>query len=546
MKEFTHLYLTLDQTNKTGEKVEILARYFKNVKPDEKTWALSLLAGRRLRRQVKTTLLREWAADQAKIPNWLFDECYDHTGDLAETIALLLPPPQKQSHHTLAHWAERLTDLKGQSQIEQKHLILDAWSTLSTSERFVFNKLITGAFRIGVSRALIIRALSEVTGMEKSHLAHRLMGNWEPAETTYAELLHPSNDETVALSRPYPFCLSHALDKPPEDLGDLDQWLIEWKWDGIRGQAIFRSGEFFLWSRGEELVSDQFPELQQLQRTLPDGTVLDGEILPYQSGRPLGFGILQTRLGRKTITPRLLREAPVTFVAYDLLESEGIDIRERPLRERRKLLTKLLTNRSSRPGPPLLLLSEPLILSTWSEVAKNRKQARDHFAEGLMIKDLESTYQAGRTKGIWWKWKLDPLTVDAVLIQAQPGHGRRATLYTAYTFALWENGELIPFAKAYSGLTDKEIRQVDAFVKANTLEKHGPVRSIKPELVFELGFENVAHSKRHRAGLAVRFPRILRWRHDKPAQEADTLENLQSLVQSLPIPPSGPEQLQLF
>lgn len=544
MKALADLYLALDQTNKTTEKLEILVRFFRGAPPDEKVWALALLSGRRPRRQVNTTRLREWAAERANIPAWLFDECHDHVGDLAETIALLLPPPEGRTERSTGEWVEILNQLKGLGEQEQQRVLVDAWDCLSPGERLVFNKLITGEFRVGVSQALVTRALSEVTGVEKSLLAHRLMGRWNPGEISFDDLV--SHQRTAAdISQPYPFCLAHALDKPPEELGKVEEWLIEWKWDGIRGQAIRRAESFFLWSRGEELVTDRFPELQQLRGCLPDGTVLDGEILPYQEGRPLGFSLLQTRIGRKSLTRRLLQEAPVVFVAYDLLEWEGEDLRERPLDDRRKLLVEVLGDQPCRSGSPLLLISQEVAAAEWGEVAELRSRAREEYAEGLMIKRRSAPYAAGRPKGIWWKWKVDPLSIDAVLVYAQPGHGRRSTLYTDFTFAVWEGDELVPFAKAYSGLSDREIREVDTFVKRNTVEKHGPVRIVSPELVFELGFESLAPSKRHRAGVAVRFPRILRWRRDKKKEEADTLEALKSLAR-LPAPKAREEQLNLF
>lgn len=545
MKALADLYLALDQTNKTHEKVGILSDYFREAADDEKLWALTLLSGRRPRRQVHTTRMRTWAAEEAGIPAWLFDECYQQTGDLAETIALLLPPPTARTVRSTGEWVQMLGDLKNVGESEQKRVLTDAWKCLSPPERLVFNKLITGEFRVGISQALVTRALSDVTGLDKSILAHRLMGQWNPRDVTFHELLstHSSYED---LSRPYPFCLAHALDKPPEELGSLADWLIEWKWDGIRGQLIRREENLFLWSRGEELVTDRFPELGQLQNSIPPGTVLDGEILPYQD-RPLGFSVLQTRIGRKSITPKLLREAPVVFMAYDLLEWEGRDLRALPLRERREQLVAAFADQPSRQGNPLLLISEELSVTDWSDVSKKRMQARKFFAEGLMLKGRETPYASGRPKGIWWKWKVDPLTVDAVLVYAQPGHGRRSGLYTDYTFAVWDGEELAPFAKAYSGLSDREIREVDSFVKRHTLARKGPVRIVEPDLVFEIGFENVAVSKRHRAGVAVRFPRILRWRRDKPREEADTVETLRSLAR---VPetsePTKPEQLQLF
>jgi DNA ligase 1 len=545
MKALADLYLALDQTNKTLEKVEILADFFLHAPPGEKVWALALLSGRRPRRQVNTTRLREWAAEQAGIPLWLFNECYDHTGDLAETIALLLPPPQARSARSTSEWVEILSQLKGLGEQEQRQVLTDAWDCLSTGERLVFNKLITGEFRIGVSQALVTRALSEVTGTDKTLLAHRLMGNWNPAAISFDALVSSERSATD-ISQPYPFCLAHALDREPQELGPVSDWLIEWKWDGIRGQLIKRSDSLFLWSRGEELVTDRFPELRQLQGCLPDGAVLDGEILPFQAGRPLGFSLLQTRIGRKNVTPQLMRTAPVVFMAYDVLEWEGVDLREKPLQQRRQQLEDFLARQPCRTATPLLLLSEAVEPAGWEQVQELRTRARDHFAEGLMLKRLDSPYAGGRIKGLWWKWKVDPLSVDAVLVHAQPGHGRRATLFTDYTFAVWNGDQLVPFAKAYSGLSDKEIREVDTFVKRHTLEKHGPVRTVAPELVFELGFENIAPSKRHRAGVAVRFPRILRWRRDKKAADADTLDTLKALIH-LPTPAQpARQQLELF
>lgn len=545
MKALADLYLALDQTNKTLEKVEVLAGFFLEAPPEEKVWALALLSGRRPRRQVNTSRLREWAAQRAEIPLWLFDECYHHTGDLAETIALLLPPPEGRTERSTGEWVTILSGLKGLTEREQQRVLVDAWDCLSPGERLVFNKLITGEFRIGVSQALITRALSDMTGVDKALLAHRLMGRWDPQEISFDELVSPER-AAGDMSQPYPFCLAHALDKEPRELGPVGEWLIEWKWDGIRGQLIRRGDSLFLWSRGEELVTDRFPELQQLHGCLPDGAVLDGEILPYKDDRPLGFSVLQTRLGRKSITRRLLQEAPVVFVAYDVLEWEGHDVRELPLRDRRAKLVDFLRQQPCRTGAPLLLVSQIIDAASWDDVAAARAQAREKFAEGVMVKRLDAPYASGRPKGIWWKWKVEPISIDAVLVYAQPGHGRRSTLFTDYTFAVWDGGELVPFAKAYSGLSAMEIREVDTFVKRNTVEKHGPVRIVVPELVFELGFENIAASKRHRAGVAVRFPRILRWRRDKKKEDADTLEALKALTNIPDAGACGREQLELF
>ncbi len=546
MTTFAELHAALDRTNKTGEKLALLERFFRLAPDPEKLWTLALLTGRRPRRPVSTARLREWAAARAGIPGWLFEECYQHAGDLGETLHLLLPPAQTSEIRPTGEWFRWLDDLRGLSESEQRALIIEAWDGLPAAERLVFNKLITGGFRVGVSRALVIRALAAAMEMEPDRVARAIMGNWDPRETVFGNLW--KEDPAADLARPYPFCLAHPFTGNPADtLGTPAEWLAEWKWDGIRGQLIKRGGDLFLWSRGEEPVGDRFPELLQLAGCLPDGTVMDGEILPWRDGRPLGFSVLQTRIGRKALTTRLLREAPVVFTAYDLLEWEGRDFRGEPLDRRRERLEHAVAAFAPRRGgAPLLRLSEEVPFQTWEELAALRDESRDRLAEGLMIKKRDAPYPAGRPRGIWWKWKVDPFSVDAVLVQSQPGHGRRSTLHTDHTFAVWSDGALVPFAKAYSGLTDEEIRRVDRFVKTHTTARHGPVRTVAPELVFEIGFEHIARSTRHRAGVAVRFPRILRWREDKPAAEADTLETLKSLTRLPDIPKAKTTQLELF
>jgi DNA ligase-1 len=320
--------------------------------------------------------------------------------------------------------------------------------------------------------------------------------------------------------------LAYALEQAPEELGNENDWLAEYKWDGIRGQIIVRNNEIFIWTRGEELVTEKYPELYALKNILPNGTVLDGELMAYKNNTILSFQHLQKRIGRKTVSKKLLAEIPVAFFAYDILEHNGQDIRELPLMHRRELLEKLLANINH---AGVVLLSEKVTFSSWSELINIQANARNINAEGLMLKNLNAPYEVGRKKGNWWKWKVSPYTIDAVMIYAMQGHGRRANLFTDYTFAVWDNGALVPFAKAYSGLTDKEILAVDKFVKLNTIEKFGPVRSVKAELVFEIAFEGIALSTRHKSGIALRFPRIARWRKDKPAAEANTLDDLKSL-----------------
>ncbi len=527
MRYFAQLFLQLDQTTKTKAKVQALAHYFSQVEDPDKLWTIALLSHKRPKRTVNTTLLRQWAAELSGLPLWLFEESYHIVGDLAETIALVLPEQAAISDATLAYWIDYIQELKDVSEEEKKQRIVLAWQMLSPSERFIFNKLITGGFRVGVSQKLMTRALSQFTGIEENTLAHRLMGNWTPDSTSFNSLILADNPKDQ-LSKPYPFYLAYPLEGEPQSLGSPEAWQVERKWDGIRGQLIVREGEIFVWSRGEELMTDKFPEYHILRNLLPDGTVIDGEILPYKAGKPLPFKLLQTRIGRKNLTKKSLEKAPVILMAYDLLEYEGEDIREKPLSERRNLLEQVVKKSRAK---QLLKLSETLSYSSWEELIPERKASRSHYSEGLMLKRLDSTYQVGRKKGDWWKWKLDPLLIDAVLIYAQQGHGRRANLLTDYTFAVWEGEELVPFTKAYSGLTDAEIKELDTWIKQHTLERFGPVRSVEAHMVFEIAFEGINESKRHKSGVALRFPRINRWRKDKKKEEANTLEELKKLLE---------------
>ncbi len=533
MKGFADLYALLDETTKTGAKVEALRRYFATAPPADAAWAVYFLIGRKPRQVVATGRLRAWAAEAAGIPDWLFQESYDAVGDIAETIALLLPPPEKSSDRPLAEWIEaRLLPLRGRDEDAQRLAMLDAWRELDDRERFVWNKLISGGFRVGVSQQLVTRALGEAAGIDPAVVAHRLMGNWEPSEAFFARLT-ALDAADADLSRPYPFFLAHALEQPLEALGGRDAWQAEWKWDGIRSQLIRRGGQTFLWSRGEELVTERYPEIAAMGEALPDGTAIDGEILPCSEGCVLPFAQLQRRIGRKAVTKAILAQVPVVLVAYDLMESQGEDIRARPLRDRREALATIIESLlAETPAFRSRVWLSPIVEdSTWEGLAGSWAGSRARQAEGLMLKRRESAYGVGRRRGDWWKWKVQPHTIDAVLIAAQRGSGKRASLYTDYTFGVWDDaGKLVTIAKAYSGLTDAEIRRVDAFVRRNMVEKFGPVRTVKPELVFELAFEGLNRSPRHRSGIAVRFPRILRWREDKPAAEADSLATVRALL----------------
>ncbi|HYC30972.1 MAG TPA: ATP-dependent DNA ligase [Gemmatimonadales bacterium] len=527
MRAFARLYAALDETTSTSAKVAALVDYFRAAPPADAAWAIHFLSGRRPKRLVASADLRAWAAAEAALPDWLFEESYQAVGDLAETITLLLPDGGASSDLPLAHWVEaRLLPLRGQDRDVQRAEMVRAWRELGRAERYVWNKLITGSFRVGASARLVERALAVASAIDEGVIAHRLMGGWEPTPEFYARLMAPDTRD-ADISRPYPFYLASPLEEPPEVLGDPGLWGIEWKWDGIRAQLIRRAGRTFLWSRGEELLSGRFPEVEDAATLLPEGTVLDGELLPWAGEAPLPFAQMQRRIGRKTLGRRILEEVPVVLVAYDLLEEGGEDLRSLPFSERRARLAALLART---PSAGRLTLSPVLASAGWDAAAAARREARSVGAEGLMIKRLSSPYGVGRRRGDWWKWKVDPLAVDAVLMYAQPGSGRRAGLYTDYTFGVWEGDQLVPFAKAYSGLTDAEIRKVDAFVRRNTLDKHGPVRVVRPELVFELSFEGIQRSTRHRSGVAVRFPRMTRWRTDKPASDADTLETVKALL----------------
>ncbi len=527
MEHFTRLFTLLDRSNKTNTKLAALIAYFETAAPEDAAWALAYLLGKKAKNPVNATQLRQWAAEAANIPLWLLDDCYLTVGDLAETIALLLPLEGQGSNHPLHWWVhERLLTLKNKPEKDRKRSLIQSWLELDQSERFVFTKLLTGGWRLGVSQRLVTRALAASLGADPNHVAHRLMGNFEPTADFFRSLTGPL-DFAAQQGRPYPFFLSYPLDQPVENLGPVHDWCVEWKWDGIRAQAVKRQGHVALWSRGEELITARFPELTAALQQFPDGMVLDGEILAWKDDHVLPFSSLQRRLGRKEVGKKLLLEFPVIFLAFDLLELDGRDCRSEPLARRRERLENLFT---PYPQEQTLRLSPVIHLPDWETYARLRGNSRDSGVEGFMLKRLDSIYEVGRKRGPWWKWKVEPYSVDAVLIYAQRGHGRRASLYTDYTFGVWDNSDLVPFAKAYSGLTDAEIRQVDSFVRRHTVERFGPVRRVKPELVMEIAFEGIQTSSRHRSGVAVRFPRILRWRTDKTPREADSLETIRALL----------------
>ncbi|WP_228853408.1 ATP-dependent DNA ligase [Aegicerativicinus sediminis] len=526
MKDFTDLINSVEITNKTNAKIDALVHYFNVAEDKDKLWLIAIFTGRRPPRPVNSNLMRQWCLEIVGYPEWLFLESYGVVGDLGETMALMLPEPSHRIQKPLHQWMKELKKLRRATEDDKKEYVLSAWDGLQMQERFIFNKLIGGSFRIGISKKTLVNALAKYSGLDANQLMHSISGKWDIDSISFHDLL---NGEHVNYdnSKPYPFCLAYALEKELDDLGKPNEWQVEYKWDGIRGQIVKRNGQVFIWSRGEELVSEQFPELIEFMTSVSSDFVIDGEILPIKEGAVLLFNDLQKRLNRKTISKKLLNEVPIGFYVYDIMEFQGKDIRNKPMQARREILEGLF---SGFPPSETVKLSEIIQFKDWQSLTKIRENSRDINSEGLMLKEKNSIYHTGRKKGDWWKWKVDPLTIDAVLIYAQKGSGRRSAHYTDYTFAVKDGENLVTIAKAYSGLTDKEILEVSRFVKRNAIEKFGPVRTVKPELVFEIAFEGIAPSNRHKSGVALRFPRILRWRKDKPLSEIDTLEEVKKLI----------------
>jgi len=522
MKDFATLINTLDSTNKTSLKLEAIAHFLDAASNQDKLWFLALFTGKRPKRNTSTALQKQWLLEVTSIPEWLFLECYAAVGDLGETIALMLPPPTEIIEKTLSEWMQEILQLQEASEEQKKTFVLNAWNHLDYTERFIFNKLLGGSFRLGVSSKTLINALAKYFWIDATAVAHSIMGDWKMESAQFAQLVKGEYTNT-GLSQPYPFCLAYPLEK---EILNIEDWQAEYKWDGIRGQLIKRQGQIFIWSRGEELVTEQFPEIKNALLDFPDNIVLDGEILAYKNNEVLPFTALQKRLNRKTLSKKLLEEIPVAVFCYDLLELDGNDMRPQPLHIRRSLLENLFTgNRSS-----LIQLSPIVQYDSWEKLRAIREKSRDVNSEGVMLKYRESPYHVGRKKGDWWKWKVDPFSIDAVLIYAQKGSGRRSSYYTDYTFAVKQGDHLVTIAKAYSGLTDKEIQEVSRFVNKHAVEKFGPVRTVKPELVFEIAFEGIGFSNRHKSGVALRFPRIARWRKDKTVADIDNIDEIKKMI----------------
>ena len=526
MKHFAELILALESSNKTTAKVDAMVHYLQTTDEKDKLWFLALFTGKRPKRPINSNFLKLWALEIIQLPEWLFLESYSSVGDLGETLSLILPAPENNIDKSLNQWITELIDLKDKTDAEKKEYVLTSWNGLDYTERFIFNKLIGGSFRVGVSKKLLINALAKYSEIEASQLMHSIMGKWAIEEVNFEDLIQGTNINPDN-SKPYPFCLAYPLEKKPEELGEVEEWQVEYKWDGIRGQFIKRNNEVFIWSRGEELVNAQFPELVAAFEKMEGNFVLDGEILAVADQEVLNFNELQKRLNRKTISAKMMKEIPINTFVYDILEYESEDLREKPLVERRLLLEKLIENSELEN----IKISEVIIAKSWEELAEVREKSRENNSEGLMLKQKNSHYHSGRKKGDWWKWKVDALTIDAVLIYAQKGSGRRSGFYTDYTFAVKKEDQLVTIAKAYSGLTDKEIMEVSRFVTKNSIEKFGPVRTVKAELVFEIAFEGIGFSNRHKSGVALRFPRILRWRKDKTVKDIDDIEEVKKLIQ---------------
>ncbi len=540
MRRFAELYDAIDQTTSTNTKVEAMASYIKEAPPEDAAWGIYFLMGRRMRRLLKRDELAQVAMEMSGIPEWLLWECYTAVGDGAETISLVLDAAgvltEEPEDVPLSMWVEeRIEGLRHMDAGGRKEALREWWKKSDARQVFLVTKLMTGELRVGVSSTLLARAVGLASGVDPDLAAHRLMGDWRPNAGFIARVLSPRTTEED-LSKPYPFYLASPVTPPAEgvdeaidierQLGDVGQYQAEWKWDGIRAQLIRRGGVTVLWSRGEEIVTDRFSEVSDAAARVPSGTVLDGELLAYRDGKPLEFAKLQTRIGRVGVNASVLAEAPAAFMAYDVMEWEGRDVRGMPMFERRMLLERIVAGVRS----PKIVVSELVQATSWAELAAMRKGSRAKGVEGLMLKRKDLPYGVGRERGSWWKWKIDPLSIDAVLMYAQAGHGRRAGLLTDYTFGVWDRGELVPVAKAYSGLTDEEIARLDTWLRQHTTAKYGPVRTVEAVQVFELHFEGIAHSTRHRSGVAFRFPRMARWRTDKKAEEADTIESVRRLL----------------
>jgi len=518
MRLFGQLLQACLQEPKTLQKISLLSDYFNEESPENMPMALHFLMGENMGRFCSGRQLREWAAQLLGLPDWLVDESYEALGDNSETISLLFPNKPSSLAHDLKAVCERIQQLKSEPIDVKKDWIIDVWSKSSRDDIYTFNKLLGGGIRIGASKKNVLKALSRTVHLDVDILEQRLLGTWEPTKIAYDALVNP-DDIAGKGTCPYPFFLASPIQDVDATLMPFSDWQIEPKWDGIRAQLVHRQEGTQLWSRGNDLISDQFPDILDSASELPYG-VYDGEVLAWGADGPQPFADLQKRLNRKKVTRQLLASIPCIMMLYDCLEFEGVDVREQALHERCKKIRDL--------RPPFYT-SNPLTLNGVSALNDYVKNARNNRVEGVIIKRLSSAYKSGRVRGDWWKLKVDPLLLDVVIMYAQKGKGIRSGLFTDYTFGVWDNNQLVPIGKAYSGLTNDEIKQVHQILNNHLTDRFGPVRGVSPCVVLEVAFDSIQESPRHKSGLALRFPRINRLRLDKPVEEANSLEDARAL-----------------
>lgn len=523
MKFYAELYKALKRNNRESDILELLIDYFSKVCERDKIWTLYILSEGKVKKKFRSQLLKECACEYTGIPDWLFEESYRFTGDLIETLSLILPEKETDSHRTLSGWMDFVNTINLTDESEMKEKIIKAWKDLDHSEKYVFNKLITGSLRSGLKDKVLIKALSEFFNIEPNIIARRLKSEWHPDKISFKELFS-GDDPNDVISKPYAFFTEEVMETESEELGLPGDWLAEWKFTGIRVQIIFRQGDIFIWTEDEDLITDKFPEFENLKNILPEGTVFEGVLLCYGNGKPLPLTYLKTRTGRKNINRKTMIEFPVVFIAYDILEYNGNDIRHKVLAERKEIISNIKSQISN---SELLKFSQEINFKDWEELRKMRAKSGDFKAKGILLKKKISV-RLPECKDKFLIWKPEPLSIDTVLIYAMKGE--RTDLFTEYTFGIWDEGKLVSIAKVNSGLTEVEIREVSEFVKNNTLEKFGPVRTVKPELVFEIAFESISESKRHKSGLVLHLPGITRWKKDKKIEEVFILENLKKLI----------------
>ena len=531
MRRFSRLLDGLVYTSSRNAKLALIADYMRAAPDPDRGWALAALTGDLSLPAVKSAAIH--AIVDERVDPTLFRMSRDYVGDLAETVALIWPKRLDQPAEiddgslTLAAVVDRLAKL---GRAEAPAVLGDMLDHLDSSGRFALLKLATGGLRVGVSARLAKTGLAQAFGLDVDAVEEV----WHAIKPPYAELFAwgQGSERPDPRGTPFfrPFMLAHPLEESTVDLAD---YAAEWKWDGIRVQIVGTGGEVRLYSRAGDDITATFPDIAEAARGL--NAVLDGEMLVQgeaqgaaeHGGSAASFNALQQRLGRKNVPAKMLSDYPAFVRLYDLLIDGEEDLREWPWEQRRARL-EAFARELDRTRFDVSAIIEA---ASFDELAETRAGARDAAIEGMMLKRRDSPYVAGRRTGLWYKWKRDPLTVDCVMMYAQRGHGKRSSFYSDYTFGCWsDEGELLPVAKAYSGFTDEELKWLDSFVRNNTLNRFGPVREVQKTLVVELAFDSVHESKRHKSGVAMRFPRIARIRKDKPPEEADTIAGLRKLI----------------